>query len=288
MTTPIYKSPKAFRTALETRINAISRKEGVDIQRIRKQISYDRLLARLFLNKPSPWLLKGGYAMQLRVQNARATRDVDIAMKEILLNDGEDMGLALLALLQENVAHDLPDYFEFIVSGPIQDLDAAPYGGARFQVETRVDGRTFEKFHLDVGVGDVWLEPMDTLESKDWLAFAGIPTQSFPAISKEQQFAEKLHAYTLPRQAGVTNSRVKDLVDMVLLISSGSLDSERLKSVIFATFKRRATHEPVAALVAPPDTWLKPYSVLAAESGISPDLAAGFRITQDFVTQLLA
>ena len=41
-------------------------------------------------------------------------------------------------------------------------------------------------------------------------------------IGREQQFAEKLHAYTLPRNSA--NSRVKDLVDMALLIGSGGLD----------------------------------------------------------------
>jgi len=41
-------------------------------------------------------------------------------------------------------------------------------------------------------------------------------------IAREQQFAEKIHAYTLPRSA--TNSRVKDLVDMALLISDSTLD----------------------------------------------------------------
>ena len=34
-------------------------------------------------------------------------------------------------------------------------------------------------------------------------------------IPCEQQFAENLHTYTLPRK-GVANTRVRDLVDMVL------------------------------------------------------------------------
>jgi hypothetical protein len=40
-----------------------------------------------------------------------------------------------------------------------------------------------------------------------------------PIISQEQQFAEKVHAYTLPRKT--PNSRVKDLVDILLLIENG-------------------------------------------------------------------
>ena len=96
------------------------------------------------------------------------------------------------------------------------DLDAAPYGGSRFPVEAQMAGRRFANFHLDVSAGDVLREPFEILEGNDWLGFAGIPKAKLPAISREEQFAEKLHAYTLPR-TGRPNSRVKDLVDMVLL-----------------------------------------------------------------------
>jgi hypothetical protein len=41
-------------------------------------------------------------------------------------------------------------------------------------------------------------------------------------IPRDQQFTEKLHAYTLPRQ-GAVNARLRDLVDMVLLIQSATL-----------------------------------------------------------------
>jgi len=60
-------------------------------------------------------------------------------------------------------------------------------------------------------------------------------------IPREQQFAEKLHAYTLPRQ-GATNTRVRDLVDMVLLIHSATLDRDRVTEAIRVTFERRKTH----------------------------------------------
>ena len=45
-------------------------------------------------------------------------------------------------------------------------------------------------------------------------------------IAREQQLAEKIHAYSLPRNAA--NSRVKDLVDLALLIGSGGLDKRRI------------------------------------------------------------
>jgi hypothetical protein len=282
-----YATPKAFRTALETRIATNHRADKIPIERIRKQISFDRLLARLFSKKPSLWLLKGGYAMQLRILNARATKDVDLAMREFKIPPGADVGLELLAYIQEQLKQSqIPDFFEFVISGPILDLDAPPYGGARFLVEARIDNRTFEKFHLDIGIGDVWMDSLEQLASPSWLEFAGIAAETFPAIAKEQQFAEKIHAYTVPRPDGSTNTRVKDLVDMVLLISSGNLSPSKLITAIDATYKRRATHEFRVDLMPPPDSWVGPYAKLAAECEISTDVATGFKIAHDFVKTL--
>jgi hypothetical protein len=105
------------------------------------------------------------------------------------------------------------------------DLDAAPYGGARYPVETRLDVRTFVTFHLDVGIGDALVEPPEWLTGQGILDFAGIPPIRAAALPREQQFAEKLHAYTLPHGERV-NTRVKDLVDLTLLINMGLSDLE--------------------------------------------------------------
>ena len=40
-------------------------------------------LCRLFANAESPWLLKGGYAMELRIRSARTTRDIDLAAAQM-------------------------------------------------------------------------------------------------------------------------------------------------------------------------------------------------------------
>ena len=58
-----------------------------------------------------------------------------------------------------------------------------------------LDGRTFVKFHVDAGIGDVILEPLETVTARDWLAFAEIPAPLVTMIAREQQFAEKIHAY---------------------------------------------------------------------------------------------
>jgi hypothetical protein len=73
-----FKDATAFRSSLEERLKTASRKKGMDLQRLRRQLAFDRLLARLFSGKNPPWYLKGGYAMELRIHGARTTRDVDL------------------------------------------------------------------------------------------------------------------------------------------------------------------------------------------------------------------
>ncbi len=55
------QTPQALRRALEDRLLALVRREGGDINRLRRQTAFDRLLCRLFREANAPWLLKGGY-----------------------------------------------------------------------------------------------------------------------------------------------------------------------------------------------------------------------------------
>jgi hypothetical protein len=279
-----YKTPNALRRALEDRLLAVVRSDGGDIQRMRRQAAFDRLLCRLFTEPEAPWLLKGGYAMELRIRAARTTRDVDLAIRN--LPAAKRDGAAIRSLLENAASIDLQDAFEFIIGAATRDLDAAPYGGTRFPVEAQMAGRRFANFHLDVSAGDVLREPFEILEGQDWLGFAGIAKAKPPAISREEQFAEKLHAYTLPR-TGRPNSRVKDLVDMILLADSGTMDLMRLGESLEATFRRRGTHELPGSLPPPQKEWAAPFSALAVECGLDQDMGGHHRRLADFLAGIL-
>jgi Nucleotidyl transferase AbiEii toxin, Type IV TA system len=286
-----YATAAAFRRALEDRLQDIAGKEGVDLQRLRRQVAFDRLLARLFQvgqPLPLPWVLKGGYAMELRIKAARTTKDIDLTMRSASNSgDKEDdrKNLAVLEKLQDAAVFSSDDFFVYTIGEPIADLDAAPYGGARFPVQARLDGRIFVGFHLDVGIGDEVMEPLEVIEGRDWLGFAGIASPSLYMIPREQQFAEKLHAYTLPRR-GAANTRVRDLVDMVLLIQSATLDRNKVTEAIRVTFERRKTHALPNVLPVPPADWQKPYESLARECGLSGQAEDAFEILRTFAESI--
>ena len=128
-------------------------------------------------------------------------------------------------------------------------------------------------------------EPYELLEGRDWFGFAGLSAARVPAVSPEEQFAEKLHAYTLPR-TGRENSRVKDLADLVLLIEQTKLDAARLPKSIRETFQRRKTHEIPASLASPPASWSRPFAEMAAECGLEPDIGKHFSVVTQFFHKL--
>ncbi len=148
-----------------------------------------------------------------------------------------------------------------------------------------MDDRTFTRFHLDAGIGDVVMRPVETIVCPDWLAFAGVESSRVLMIAREQQFAEKIHAYTLPRNSA--NSRVKDLVDLALLIGSDSLDKQRVLEALLLTFERRTTHD-LASLIPPPANWQSPFQTLAAQCGLPTNIAAVFADVAAFVEEVLA
>jgi len=271
---------------LEERLKRASLTDQIDPNRLRRQVSFDRLLARLFREDPAPWVLKGGYALELRFKAARSTVDIDLTVQRVAASAGGDENQVVRQMLQSAAAVALGDWFEFTIGPPVMDLTAAPYGGARYPIEARLDERILARFHLDAGIGDVVMRPLETIVCRDWLGFAGIESSRVLMIAREQQFAEKIHAYTLPRNAA--NSRVKDLVDLALLIGSGGLDKQRILEALRLTFERRGTHDLPANLLPPPADWQVPFHALAEECGLPTDGAGVFAGVQKFVEEVLA
>src|SRR5437016_11672739 len=188
-----YATATSLRTALESRLQQTSRKGGIDLQRLRRQVAFDRLLARFFSRNDVPWVLKGGYAMELRLAVARTTKDIDlnfIGNPSPSSHTPQSRNMAILESLQTYARIDMGDFFVYTIGEPTMDLNAPLYGGARYPVEAEMDNRLFASFHLDIAVGDVLIEPLERMEGKDWLGFAGINKVSLRAISAEQQFAE--------------------------------------------------------------------------------------------------
>ena len=95
-----YASPGAFRQALEDRLRHENPPEV--LARLRKMIAFERFMARL----NDEWILKGGYALQLRTPKARTTQDIDLLATTLIADQ-------LFKNLVEQLQQEMGDYFTF-------------------------------------------------------------------------------------------------------------------------------------------------------------------------------
>ena len=275
-----FKTPTDFRRSLETRLKNIANKNNLDLQRTRRKLAFERLLARIFLDNTNNFILKGGYAMELRFSTSRATKDIDLTCLHRIDDFNSTMEEIIIHELRQLAKFDLNDFFTFEISPARMELDNAPYGGARYSVSSFVDKRLFVRFQLDIGA-DVIVDEIEEIDGCDWLKYCGINTPKIRMISVQQQLAEKLHAYSLPRE-GRLNSRVKDLIDMLLLIEFRQINSGSFINTIQKVFKARKTHRLPKFLEPPPLEWTSLYNALATECGITKTMSLAFTELDNF------
>lgn len=261
-----YETIAAFESALRAKLHSIA-DERRTFQDLRRQVAFGRVLARLQLAAPDAWLLKGGAALEYRIERARATLNLDISTEL----DVERMS----ELLAVSAAATLDDYFQITLGErehPIDEVETY-----RFNVDVQyANGRRFERLKLDIGFSDPRIGVPVEIEVPSLLDFADVPAICVKAIPAEQQLAEKVHAYTKP-YGSRRSSRVKDLVDMALLLREGVNVSE-LRRSLQIVFTTRATcssartsptrpscsknSRPIALLRSPSPTF-RPFSTSA-------------------------
>ena len=267
--------------ALEERLRQEAVIEGrAWLSRQRKLMVFDRLMARLLVAAPDRWVLKGAVALNLRFgEQARTTKDLDIARQ-----DSEAAALADLILAQ---SVDLGDHFEFSIERLQTLQDAKGLIGVRFRVRAELAGRRFEEFNLDVGLGSAVTQSPEFLLGPAFFAFADIPTIQVPALPLEHHVAEKLHAYTRVYGDGQISSRVKDLIDLLIVRSMAEFAADRLRQAIVQTFRIRGTQPVPATLPLPPIDWDVRYRIQATEVGLNPDINVGYRLAAKYLDPIL-
>jgi hypothetical protein len=277
-----YETASSFRAAIEDRLRlTFAQGQTRSISRQRKLMVFDRLLARLQTAAPDQWVVKGAVALDFRLgPRARATKDLDLARQE----DEE----AATADLRAAQSLDLGDYFTFKIdrTGALDDMLEGT--AVRYRVQADLAGRRFEIVTVDVGFA-TWLDlPHDHIKGPDFFTFAGIEPVEVLALPLEQHAAEKLHAYTRVYAENRHSTRVKDLVDLVLISSTAELEARQLRRAIDLTFTSRNTQIVPEFFPEPPESWVAPYRRLASEIGLLPNIADGHRSAAAFLDPILS
>ncbi|HSB51797.1 MAG TPA: nucleotidyl transferase AbiEii/AbiGii toxin family protein [Dissulfurispiraceae bacterium] len=228
-------------------------------------MTFERFLARLQDHPGSPWFLKGAFALELRLgDRARTTRDLDLGTD---LGPGTNSPVTkdqVARLLQEAAAFPLEDFFEFVVTEGEELLPDQEIRAYRFNVKAFLADRIFESFVLDIGTMVPLVLPPDQIDGSGILGFSGVPPKRFRVVSLPQQIAEKIHAFTFPWKDR-ENTRVKDLVDLMLILEVSPPDPKTTRKALEAVFGERTTHPLPASLPPPPASWSGSYTAIAKE-----------------------
>ncbi len=263
-----YATPQAFRTALEARLRS-AQTDTVGISRLRKRVVFERFLARLVAEAQGEWVLKGGFALELRLGDvARSTKDADFEWRR-----GEE---AVVEMLLDAAARDVGDLFTFALERAEAAADL-PGGGQRWKVTATLAGRVFERAVIDVAFAAEPIDAPQLIVTSNLLEFAGVQSVEVPVLGIEQHLAEKLHAYTREYAGGRHNTRVKDLVDVVVIANTLAIDAAKLAEAVAAIFARRVDQAVPASFPAPPAEWAVAWPRLARNVPAADDLAEGYR-----------
>jgi len=268
--------------ALEQRLKTEAERTGFGLARLRKRVAFELFLRRLAQVAPDRWVLKGALALDFRLGGAsRPTRDIDLGRY-----DDEEAAIEDIAAAQRLR---LDDFFTFMASRTDAFDEVDEFQAIRFRVRAELAERVFEQFVVDIGFAKGAALKPDRVRTSDFLSFAGIEPLELPAIPLAQHLAEKVHAYT--RSYGTASrpsTRPKDLIDILLIADSQTLEAAALREALRHTFDARPHQELPRSLPAPPPEWASPYNRLAEEVGLEPDLAAAFNRAAAFLDPVLS
>lgn len=222
--------------SVRARLLNIAKREQTDFNRVLVRFALERLLYRLSRSHHAErFLLKGALLFTLWYDMPhRPTRDAD------LLGFGaSDLG-TLQGVFREIAAIDAGDGIVFdSQTVNVEDIrKQAGYAGVRVLIDAEL-AKARVRAQIDIGFGDaVTPAPVQATYPVLIEDFPAPRLKTYPVYTV---IAEKLHAITL---LGMTNSRLKDYLDLLVLLERETIDQRILAEAIAATFTRRGMKIP--------------------------------------------
>lgn len=224
--------------SVRARLLNVAKATGTDFNLVLVRFALERLLFRLSTSAHSDrFVLKGALLFTLWYDLPhRATRDAD------LLGFGPSDTGSMASVFRDIASVAADDGIVFdpasVRVGVIRK--DAGYGGVRVTLNGKLaNARCVAQ--VDVGFGDaVTPGPTDAVYP---VLLDDLPAPRLRTYPVYTVVAEKLHAIVV---LGMVNSRLKDYLDLVVIIEREALDEPTLALAIAATFQRRGTALPNA------------------------------------------
>lgn len=252
-----YASPAEFRRALTDKLRAKAETSRWTLPQLQRQMAYDRLLERLYLVDEG-WVVKGATALLARDIGVRATIDIDV-YREAARDIAE-------AELRAAAAKDIGDWFAFEIGAARSVADAAV--GIRLPVTAYVGTTVWVSFHVDLVGSDLRMtgepEPVPPLAR---VVMPDVDQHGYRAYPLVDHVADKVAAmFELHGETSAPSTRYRDLVDLVAIVISASVDAAPQVTALRSEADRRGIALPVRFSVPDRALWEQGY---AAEAGRS-------------------
>lgn len=243
--TPGHRRRQNMAVSVRSRLTMHAHAEGEEPEYVLTRYALERLLYRLGKSPHADaFILKGALLFALwEGRSHRATRDLDLlgfgsndvnrveqVFRELCVLPVEDDGLSFLP--------------ETVHARPIREQQE--YGGIRVLLQATL-GTARLRVQADVGFGDV-VTP--AAQEVDLPTLLDLPAPHLRVYPRETVVAEKFEAMV---RLGLTNTRMKDFYDLLILARRFAFDGSALAAAIQATFARRDSdlpppHRPPLAL----------------------------------------
>ena len=254
-----YKTP----TALEKAVKAAAQKSDQDTNQAIENYYHDRFLERVF-SEPEPlFVLKGGRGMLARTVNARHTRDTDFLYKGFDLDEA-------VSDLKRLAAIDLGDFLEFRFDSVDEIAKDQEYRDGYRVVFIPVLGGTkfMNPISIDLVVSHLASAEADMVTPVSRLHVQDLPVYDYYVYPVASAIADKVCATMQKFSDGMESSRVRDLVDLVVYLTTESFESAKLSEQITLEMRLRRIDSTDSFHV--PDAWrtlyFRAYEKSAAEA----------------------
>lgn len=228
---------KNLAASVRARLLNVAKAQEVDFNQVLIRFALERILFRMSQSAYADrFLLKGALLFTLWYDMPhRTTRDAD------LLGFGPSDLESITQTFRDIASIEIDDGITFDPASVAVDeiRKDAGYAGARVLITGDI-ARARCRTQIDIGFGDaVTPGPIDAVFP---VILEDLPPPRLRTYPVYTVISEKLHAIAL---LGMTNSRLKDYLDLSVLLDRETLDANTLAGAIAATFVRRNTPVPV-------------------------------------------
>jgi predicted nucleotidyltransferase component of viral defense system len=222
--------------SVRARLLNVAKQQGSDFNQVLVRFALERILYRLSQSKyADQFLLKGALLFTLWYDMPhRSTRDAD------LLGFGPSDLESISQTFRDIASIEVLDGIIFDpATVTVEEIRKdAGYAGARVLVTGEIANARC-KTQIDIGFGDaVTPSPVHAVYP---VLIEDLPAPRLRTYPVYTVVSEKLHAIAL---LGMTNSRLKDYLDLSVLLDREKLNTNTLSAAIAATFRRRGMDVP--------------------------------------------